>query len=221
MILLLLIMSNHTDNKKWFIIEGNIGSGKTTWVRYLQKYPEFEVVEEPVDKWVEIKDSDGVNILDNFYKDPKRYAYLFQTVVFKTRLMALDTPQIKPTRFSERSIWTDKYVFEINGYETGLINSIEHKCYNICFDYEEKKYSKFPDGIIYVRCSPEKCSERINRRGRVEEKNIPLEYLQQLHEKHEEYIQNWDTCPVLIIDNNEDNKHDEHLNLIKNFIHKI
>lgn len=212
-------MSQQMHQKKWFIIEGNIGSGKTTWIRYLQKYPEFEVIEEPVDKWLQIQDDDGVNILDNFYKNPVRNAYLFQTVVFKTRLMALDVPQLKPFRFSERSIWTDKYVFALNGYETGLINSIEFKCYNLCFDYEEKKYAKFPDGIIYIQCSAEKCMERIQKRGRVEEKSIQLEYLQQLHTKHEEYMKNWDTCPVLTINNEEDNKHYEHLSLIKKFIH--
>jgi deoxyadenosine/deoxycytidine kinase len=76
-----------------------------------QTYNNFEVIREPVDLWLQIKGSDGKNLLQQFYEEPDRYSYLFQTMVFKTRLESLDNHQNKPYRFSERSIWTDRYVF--------------------------------------------------------------------------------------------------------------
>ena len=41
-------------------------------------------------------------------------------------------------------------------------------------------------GYIYLRSEPEKCLQRINKRGRYAEKNVKLEYIQNLHELHEQ-----------------------------------
>lgn len=41
-------------------IEGNIGSGKTTFLNYFQKYDEVCLQTEPVEKW---RDLGGVNLL--------------------------------------------------------------------------------------------------------------------------------------------------------------
>ena len=40
-------------------------------------------------------------------------------------------------------------------------------------------------GIIYIRCEPNICNERIRKRGREGESSIPLNYLERIHEKHE------------------------------------
>ena len=111
-------MSHSENNKKWYIIEGNIGSGKTTLINILKNFNNFEVIEEPVNLWLNLKGDDNKNILQEFYDDPERYAYIFQTMVFKTRLNSIDHPQDKDIRFSERSIWTDKYVFGISCIES-------------------------------------------------------------------------------------------------------
>ena len=57
-------------------IEGNIGSGKSTFVRLLNNYYQGENVsnkkiyflEEPVNIWETIKNEDGNNIIECFYK---------------------------------------------------------------------------------------------------------------------------------------------------------
>ena len=38
---------------------------------------------------------------------------------------------------------------------------------------------------MYIRCSPEICYQRIQKRARPGEEPITLEYLYELHEKHE------------------------------------
>ena len=58
-----------------YFVEGNIGSGKSTFLKKLST--EFKVVQEPVDEWSKMKNaSSGKNILEEFYEDPKRNAYL-------------------------------------------------------------------------------------------------------------------------------------------------
>jgi len=201
--------------KKWFIIEGNIGSGKSTLLNKLSELENIEIIQEPVDKWLEIKDDNNKNLLDYFYSDMERNSYMFQTMVFKTRIDALDKPQKEDIRFSERSIWTDRHVFGKMCLEDNKMNSIETSCYKYWFDFLEKKFDPNPNGIIYIRCSPEKCLERINNRGRNEESSIKLDYLKKLHQYHEDWLNHWDKTPVLIINNEEDNNWDNILDKIK------
>ncbi len=211
--------SNSYDSyKKWYLVEGNIGSGKTTLLEKLNQNENFEVIREPVNLWLSIKGSDGKNLLQEFYEEPVRYSYLFQTMVFKTRLESIDAPQVKPVRFSERSIWTDRYVFGKSCINSNKMNTLETNCYHFWFDWLEQKFFKKPDGIIYLRTSPEKCLERMHVRGRNEENGVPLEYLQELHNYHEEWFNNWKDTPVLIINNNLDNKWDDMLDQVNNFI---
>ena len=203
---------------KWYIIEGNIGSGKTTLLDKLEEHDNYEVIREPVDVWQNIKNDKNENILQQFYEDPNRYAYLFQTIVFKTRLQSLDKPQEKNIRFSERSIWTDKYIFGKECINSGLMNEIEKTAYLTWFDWLENKFFKIPDGIIYLKSNPNKCFERMNIRGRSEESTVSLEYLQSIHNNHEEWLNKWDKTKLLVIDNDKDNDWNNIIEEIKNFI---
>ena len=58
-----------------------------------------------------------------------------------------------------------------------------------------------PDLVIYLRTRPEVLVERIMRRGRESEKNIPIGYLEQLNESYETWIAAYSaTNRVLVID---------------------
>lgn len=60
-------------------IEGNIGSGKTTFLHHFQKYEDSVcLLTEPVERW---RDLNGHNLLNAFYKEPFRWAMPFQTYV--------------------------------------------------------------------------------------------------------------------------------------------
>ena len=70
-------------------IEGNIGTGKSTIIEYLkQKYKDDSnilFIEDPLNKWLNLKDTDGQNILGKFYETPERWSYSFQMHAFITR----------------------------------------------------------------------------------------------------------------------------------------
>ena len=68
-----------------FSIEGNIGSGKSSYVKFLkEKYKKISGLQviylpEPVKSWEKIKDeTTGENIIEKFYKDQKKYSFAFQ-----------------------------------------------------------------------------------------------------------------------------------------------
>jgi deoxyadenosine/deoxycytidine kinase len=54
-------------------IEGNIGVGKSTFVRILKQYiANCEIVDEPVEIWKGLTNPDGQNILGLFYGEIPR-----------------------------------------------------------------------------------------------------------------------------------------------------
>ena len=62
------------------MIEGNIGAGKSTFLKVLQNQLNADIIFEPTNKWQEI-DRES-NLLDLFYKDTPRWAYTFQSYAF-------------------------------------------------------------------------------------------------------------------------------------------
>ncbi len=49
-------------------------------------------------------------------------------------------------------------------------------------------YTPQPIGFIYLKTDPSICFQRLQKRKRSEESNIPLSYLNLLHAKHEEWL---------------------------------
>ena len=80
------------------------------------------------------------------------------------------------------------------------------------------------DAYIYLRTSPQICYQRLTKRGRKEESSVPLEYLEEIHQKHEDWMSNEPN--VLFLDGNpEFESQDEYLfSIIKKiitFIHTL
>lgn len=189
-----------------YFVEGNIGSGKSTFLKKLST--EFKVVQEPVDEWSKMKNANGKNILEEFYEDPVRNAYLFQSIAFRSRVKNIT--DLDENVIVERSIYTDRMVFAEVAKEDGNINEIEWNDYTEWFDFIVKHIGFKPKGFIYLRTEPEKSHERITKRNRLGESNISLDYLRKLHERHDKWL--LDEANVLILDVTEEfESNPEHL----------
>jgi len=94
------------------------------------------------------------------------------------------------------------------------MNKLEWSLYNKWYSWLVKLYNKsgnqlIPDGIIYLKASPEISIERINKRGRNEENTINKEYIQKISNLHDKWLLNEDlNIPLLIIDCDKDFEHD-------------
>jgi len=175
-------------------LEGNIAAGKSTFLEVLRKEFDVQTVAEPVSRWQNIPREDGGsdNLLDLFYSDPKRWAYTFQTFAFLSRMQA----QMEPIRglpgqvvVYERSVLSDKFIFASNCAQSGLFNSVEWALYRDWHEWLINSFETNLDGIVYLRASPTTCLQRLQSRGRGEETSVSLTYLEELHDRHEEWLQ--------------------------------
>lgn len=207
---------------KVIAIEGNIGVGKSTFTKILKdNFENSTIVSEPVDMWLNIKNKEGDNILGLFYKDINRWAYTFQNLAYVTRMIKIQDALQKSDGivFLDRSLGTDKNVFEKMLYDDKILTDIEHDMYNLwCGFYVKYVNNNSNQTYIYLKCNPQTAFERIKKRGREEEKNITLEYLEKLHKYHEDWLTNLKN--VIIIDCDKDFENDkvyqdEIINLIK------
>jgi len=192
-------------------IEGNIGSGKSTLVKDLQKYftnkgiqnDKVIFLQEPVDIWNTIRDEEGT-VIEHFYKDQEKYGFSFQMMAYISRLAILrDTIKKYPNTIiiSERSLFTDKYVFAKMLYDNNKINEISYQIYLKWFDEFIKDLPKHE--FIYIKTSAEKCEERIKKRNRSGE-NIALDYLYNCNSYHDRMLSSHDCYAELVLDGNID-----------------
>ena len=185
-------------------IEGNIGSGKSTMVEYLKQNLQNDsticFLQEPVDIWNTIIDKNGVNIIENYYNDQKKYAFQFQMMAYISRISLLREALKKnyDIIITERSIFTDANVFAKMLYDEENIEETEYKIYKLWFNEFIKDIPKI--SLIYVKTCPEICYRRVLIRNRIGE-TIPIEYLKKCHGYHEEWInKNKEYLNVLTID---------------------
>jgi deoxyadenosine/deoxycytidine kinase len=189
------------------IIEGNVGVGKSTFLKYLQEHLDADVIFEPNELWQNV---DGHNLLEQFFLEPKRWAYTCQSYILQTRIDQIILELCDPNKkycLMERSIYSGRYCFANVAYEIGWMNDLEWILYQKLWNHEIKQIDSLPTGFIYLRSSAEVCFQRIARRGRFEEKPITLDYLKRIEEKYENWFinkQGIDTIianlPVLVLD---------------------
>lgn len=158
-----------------YTIDGNIGSGKSTILNYLHKYKNLQVDLEPLEKWK--------NFLDNIYLSKTGF-FNFQIKVWLDRAW-IQEKENNSTVLMERSPFFIRNTFTINDYNNNNINEEEYKVINELYNKTDTIWKS--NNYIYLRSSPNKCLERIKKRGRDNEINtISLDYLTDIHLLHEE-----------------------------------
>ena len=207
---------NKMDHKQQiFFIEGNIGSGKST---FLTRIPEFiddcQVILEPLNIWQNLTDSDGTNILEHFYTDMNKHAYAFQSFAFLSRTKSLETiDKTKKYIFIERSTYSDKNIFARNCFMTGIMPEIHYNLYNEWFSWMENFLKVENTQHVYLRCDPKISFERQKKRNRGEESGLNLEYMTQIHDRHEEWLMK-DTNTIVLDASNSFNVNNNDMNEI-------
>ncbi|XP_030620877.1 thymidine kinase 2, mitochondrial [Chanos chanos] len=199
------LMRNGEERKSVICIEGNIASGKTTCLEYFSKTCNTEVLTEPISKWRNVQ---GHNPLALMYQDPTRWGLTLQTYVQLTMLDRHLATSSAPVRMLERSIYSAKYIFVENLYKSGKMPEVDFAVLSEWFEWIIQHIHIPVDLIVYLQTSPQTCYERLKQRCREEEKLIPIEYLEAIHQLYEDWLIKRTSfevpAPVLVISADHD-----------------
>ncbi len=178
------------DLKKYVVLAGNIGVGKTTLVELMCKQLGWRPYFEPV--------TENPYLVD-FYKDMASWAFHSQVFFLTHRVRShralMDDPW---SVVQDRSLYEDAEVFARNLHRQGLITARDWETY-------QGLYQTFttllppPDLVVYLRASVPTLRRRIAQRGRGFEAGISEEYLGQLNALYEEWIAGFTLAPVLSV----------------------
>jgi len=176
--------------KKFLVLAGNIGAGKSTLVRLLAEKLDFTPWYEPVLENPFLKD---------FYADMGRWAFQSQIFFLSSRAkshreMSLNQRSV----VQDRSIYEDAEVFARNLFQRGALGQKEWDTYLDLY-HTLSGILPPPDLVIYIRASIPTLRERIALRGRDFESAISASYLSDLNTLYEEWIHGFTLAPVLTV----------------------
>jgi len=192
---------------KFIVVAGNIGAGKSTLVELLSRDLQLTPFYEPVSE---------NPYLSDFYEDMKRWAFQSQLFYLTRRLrIHRQLLDVQGSVIQDRSVYEDAEIFAKNLFLQGDISERDFGVYQDLYQILVTLLPP-PDMIIYLKTSVPVLAERITRRGRDFEADIPQNYLARLNDLYESWIANVNQCPVLIIstDNLDLVTRQEHINLV-------
>merc|ERR1712029_1302851 len=152
----------------------------------------------------------GDNLFQKMIVNPTRWATTFQLFSTNTRVQQYKKARQskRPVVLLERSLFSERFCFvqmlrdnqEISNGEFSLLDRYYNMATSNLTDMQVDK-------VVYIRSHPDVLMERIKRRGRQEEESLSLDLLQQLHQKHEDWLLQHQfplPAPLQILDGDQD-----------------
>jgi deoxyadenosine/deoxycytidine kinase len=179
---------------KHIAICGNIGSGKTTLALKLAKHYGWEALIEAVDDNPYLRD---------FYEDMPRWAFHVQIFFLNSRFKQVNNIRAsEKTTVQDRTIYEDAYIFAANLHKSGFISDRDYQSYQDIFT-SMINFVRPPDLLIYLKADIPKLVRQIEKRGRDYEYAIRIDYLKNLNQHYENWIQQYKLGKLLVIDVND------------------
>jgi len=172
-------------------VAGNLGSGKTTFVRSLAKENGWQI--RPTTSY-------DTSYLDDIFRDSKRWSFEAQVAFLTHKAQCIKDAVRNGIDFVvDRSIYEDIEIFAQIFADTGTMDPRAHRTYLSCarLILEEMPV---PYMIIYCRCTPEECEKRLAGRPRPYQQLYPEGHIARLHEQYEEWVSRFTLCPLVVLD---------------------
>jgi len=203
-----------------FTVEGIIGAGKSTLCAHLQEAG-YIVAQEPLDKW----HVGPHNLLNIFYGNPTKYAYLFQCHVLKT--LSENTKYMMPppgfASFQERSIDSNALFSKLQ-YRLNHMDDVEYACYMAQYNEQRAHPKCRVTGRIFLDVDIDTAMKRVMERDRVGEQSLLRDYQQELLELHQEWKEKemLNGRPILVIDTVKDDvRSDQVIDAVRSWIQPL
>ena len=183
---------------RFIIIEGNIGTGKTSLSKKLAHDLGYKLILE------EFEDN---SFLPKFYEDQRRYAFPLELSFLASRFNQLKKQLIQTDLFAG-GVLSDYAILKCLVFSRTNLDDDEYVLYQKLFEIIQPQLPK-PNLLIYLHKSVSKLQENIHKRGRVYEQQIKDQYLKQLEIGYFDYFKMKPDFPIVIVDS-------ESLNFVEN-----
>jgi deoxyadenosine/deoxycytidine kinase len=176
--------------KRFLLVAGNIGAGKTTLADRLATRLGWEAGYESVAK---------NPFLGDFYSDMRKWSFHLQIYFLGDRADQHDKLATDPrSAIIDRSIYEDAHIFARALRHLDNITEREYLAYRRLYDIVVGQLP-VPDLLLYLDASVETLMERIHGRARDIESGITADYLGLLASYYDDWLAGFDLCPVLTI----------------------
>ena len=196
---------------KYICIEGNIGTGKTTFCQMIARDYNCQLILESF--------SDNP-FLPFFYEDPDRYAFTVELFFMTERHKQIQKDLLNRDLFynfvvSDYCFWKTLIFARTN------LKEQEYRLFQRIFTILNNSFPD-PDLLVYLHRSPKKLLEHIKQRDRSYEQNIAEKYLKEIQDSYFQFFNSQMHYPILIIDVEEIDfiKNKDHYQEIKKLMMK-
>lgn len=180
----------------YVVIEGPIGSGKTTLARMLADKFSVELLSEK---------AEANPFLTRFYQDAQRYALPTQLFFLFQRSRQIED-MAQRDMFGQPTV-SDFFLEKDPLFARLNLDDEEYSLYHQIYYHLQLKAPK-PDLVVYLQTPVDALMDRIEERNISYEQDMPREYIARLAEAYSEFFHAYDASPLLIVNN-------EKLNIIK------
>ena len=183
-------MIKKNNPNELIIVDGVVGSGKTTFMNLLREELSLPGFEEPV--------TDNP-LLEKFYHDRKRYSFPLQVFFLNRRFRMLkDAGENLTASVMDRSIYGD-VIFAKLLHEGGDMEKDEFDLYQELL-VNMLDHIESPKLMIYLKCDVDTAIHRIEKRGRDYEQIVERDYWERLNREYEDYFKEYNLSKLLVID---------------------
>lgn len=176
--------------KRYIAVAGNMGSGKSSLVRFLCQQFDLTPFFEP---------NDRNPYLEDFYEDMPEYGFRSQMYFLIQRFrIHKEMETLSETVVQDRTIYEDAEIFAQHLFKRRFIDARDWRTYQELYETLTREL-KPPDLMIYLKCSTPSLMKRIAQRGRKSEEDIPRAYVARLNDLYEEWFARYDRSPTLVL----------------------
>ena len=184
-----IISTDLIEKYPYIVIEGPIGSGKTTLARKFADRFKVNLL---------LENAEANPFLPKFYLDAQRYALPTQLFfLFQRSGQIRDLTQ--RDLFSQATI-ADFFLEKDPIFARMNLNDEEFALYRQIYQHLQLQASK-PDLVIYLQTPVDALVERISHRNVNYEQGIPREYLARLANAYSDFFHQYEASPLLIVNN--------------------